>query len=445
MDSDYISEIFSQVGVQDLTAGPVIALALAVLLLFASGFISASEVAFFSLKPNDINRIKEGNHPTDSVILDLLNNSEFLLATILIANNFVNVAIVMLCTYGINEWLDFSNVPMLGFVLETIVLTFLLLLFGEIMPKIYAKQNTLPFIHKAAPTLLNIQKICKPLVALLVHSTSTINKTLAKKKYDISVDELSKALELTSKAIPEEKEMLAEIIKFYNKTADEIMTSRLDMEDLDIKANFKEVIDTIIKCGYSRIPVYSGTEDNIKGILYIKDLLPYLDKPETFRWQSLIRPAYFVPETKKIDDLLEEFRTNKIHMAIVVDEFGGTSGIVTMEDILEEIVGEISDEYDEDEKQYIRLADGSYIFEAKIQLTDFFRATDTDPAEFEKITEEVETLAGLLLEIKGDFPRRREVIEYKNYRFQILEMDNRRILKVKFNVINASEDDKEEE
>lgn len=445
MDSDYISEIFSQVGVQDLTAGPVIALALAVLLLFASGFISASEVAFFSLKPNDINRIKEGNHPSDSVILDLLNNSEFLLATILIANNFVNVAIVMLCTYGINEWLDFSNVPMLGFVLETIVLTFLLLLFGEIMPKIYAKQNTLPFIHKAAPTLLNIQKICKPLAALLVHSTSTINKTLAKKKYDISVDELSKALELTSKAIPEEKEMLAEIIKFYNKTADEIMTSRLDMEDLDIKVNFKEVIDTIIKCGYSRIPVYSGTEDNIKGILYIKDLLPYLDKPETFRWQSLIRPAYFVPETKKIDDLLEEFRTNKIHMAIVVDEFGGTSGIVTMEDILEEIVGEISDEYDEDEKQYIRLADGSYIFEAKIQLTDFFRATDTDPAEFEKITEEVETLAGLLLEIKGDFPRRREVIEYKNYRFQILEMDNRRILKVKFNVINASEDDKEEE
>ncbi len=445
MDSDYISEIFSQVGVQDLTAGPVIALALAVLLLFASGFISASEVAFFSLKPNDINRIKEGNHPADSVILDLLNNTEFLLATILIANNFVNVAIVMLCTYGINEWLDFSNVPMLGFVLETIVLTFLLLLFGEIMPKIYAKQNTLPFIHKAAPTLLNIQKICKPLAALLVHSTSTINKTLAKKKYDISVDELSKALELTSKAIPEEKEMLAEIIKFYNKTADEIMTSRLDMEDLDIKANFKEVIDTIIKCGYSRIPVYSGTEDNIKGILYIKDLLPYLDKPETFRWQSLIRPAYFVPETKKIDDLLEEFRTNKIHMAIVVDEFGGTSGIVTMEDILEEIVGEISDEYDEDEKQYIRLADGSYIFEAKIQLTDFFRATDTDPADFEKITEEVETLAGLLLEIKGDFPRRREVIEYKNYRFQILEMDNRRILKVKFNVINASKDDKEEE
>lgn len=439
MDSDYISEIFSQVGVQDLTAGPVIALALAVLLLFASGFISASEVAFFSLKPNDINRIKEGNHPADSVILDLPNNSEFLLATILIANNFVNVAIVMLCTYGINEWLDFSNVPMLGFVLETIVLTFLLLLFGEIMPKIYAKQNTLPFIHKAAPTLLNIQKICKPLAALLVHSTSTINKTLAKKKYDISVDELSKALELTSKAIPEEKEMLAEIIKFYNKTADEIMTSRLDMEDLDIKANFKEVIDTIIKCGYSRIPVYSGTEDNIKGFLYIKDLLPYLDKPETFRWQSLIRPAYFVPETKKIDDLLEEFRTNKIHMAIVVDEFGGTSGLVTMEDIIEEIVGEIHDEYDDEERTYVVLNDHTWIFEAKTQLTDFYKIAKVDEDEFERVVGDADTLAGMLLEIKGEFPALHEKVTYHNYEFEVLEMDSRRILKVKFTILPKEE------
>ena len=190
-----------------------------------------------------------------------------------------------------------------------------------------------------------------------------------------------------------------------------------------------------MQTGYSRVPVYAGTEDNIKGILYIKDLLPYIDKPDTFRWQSLLRPAYFVPETKKIDDLLEEFRTNKIHMAIVVDEFGGTSGIVTMEDILEEIVGEISDEYDEDEKQYIRLSDGSLIFEAKILLTDFFRVIDVEPTEFGKLTEEVETLAGLLLEIKGEFPRRREVITYGKYRFQVLEVDNRRILKVKFNTL----------
>ena len=526
MDSDYyLSGLFENVTVQALTAGPVIALSLAFLLLFVSGFVSASEVAFFSLTPGDLNEIGEENRPADPVIKRLLERSEYLLASILIANNFVNVAVVMLCTYAINAWINFSAAPLLGFVLETILLTFLLLLFGEIMPKIYAQKNSLRFvrfsasvlsglerfcrpfskilvnstsvINKAlakkkydisvdelskaleltsteipeekemlaeiikfynktadeimpkiyaqknslrfvrfsASVLSGLERFCRPFSKILVNSTSVINKALAKKKYDISVDELSKALELTSTEIPEEKEMLAEIIKFYNKTADEIMTPRLDMEDIEIKISFREVVDFIIKSGYSRIPVYSETEDNIKGILYIKDLLPYIDKPDTFRWQSLIRPAYFVPETKKIDDLLEEFRTNKIHMAIVVDEFGGTSGIVTMEDILEEIVGEISDEYDEDEQQFIRLADGSLIFEAKILLTDFFRVIDADPSDFGKLTEEVETLAGLLLEIKGDFPRRREIIDFKEYRFQVLEVDNRRILKVKFNRI----------
>ncbi len=425
---------------QALTAGPVIAFSLAILLLFASGFVSASEVAFFSLSPGDINDIREEKFASDSIIQRLLTRSEYLLAAILIANNFVNVAVVMLCTYGINSWINFSAAPLLGFVLETIVLTFLLLLFGEIMPKIYAQKNSLHFVRFAAPILSGLERFCRPVSKILVTSTSVINKALAKKKYDLSVDELSKALELTSTEIPEEKEMLAEIIKFYNKTANEIMTPRLDMEDVDIKINFREVVDFIVRSGYSRIPVYAGTEDNIKGILYIKDLLPYLEKPDTFRWQSLIRSAYFVPETKKIDDLLEEFRTNKIHMAIVVDEFGGTSGIVTMEDILEEIVGEISDEYDEDEQQFIRLADGSLIFEAKILLTDFFRVIDADPNEFGKLTEEVETLAGLLLEIKGDFPHRREIIEYNNYRFQILEVDNRRILKVKFNRVSKEEE-----
>ena len=437
MDLDsFFSGLFDQVSVQAFTAGPAIALSLAALLLLVSGFVSASEVAFFSLTPSDVNDIREENSSSDPIIQRLLSSSEYLLAAILIANNFVNVAVVMLCTYGINSVIDFSAAPLLGFILETIVLTFLLLLFGEIMPKIYAQKNSLRFVRRAAPLLNGIARICSPLSKVLVTSTSIINKALVKKKYDLSVDELSKALELTSTEMPEEKEMLSEIIKFYNKTADEIMTPRLDMEDIDIKMNFRSVIDFVVNTGYSRIPVYTGSEDNIKGILYIKDLLPYVEKPDTFRWQSLIRPAYFVPETKKIDDLLEEFRTNKIHMAIVVDEFVGTSGIVTMEDILEEIVGEISDEYDEDEKQYIRLADGSLIFEAKILLTDFFRVIEADPAEFGKLVEEVETLAGLLLEIKGDFPRRREVIDYKNYRFQVLEIDNRRILKVKFNRIS---------
>lgn len=444
MDSDYyLSGLFDQITIQALTVEPAIALGLAFLLLFASGFVSASEVAFFSLTPGDINDIREEKTSSDPLILRLLSRSEYLLAAILIANNFVNVAVVMLCTYGINAWIDFSSAPMFGFVLQTIILTFLLLLFGEIMPKIYAQKNSLHFVRFSAPVLGGVERFCRPFSKILVTSTSIINKALVKKKYDLSVDELSKALELTSTEIPEERKMLAEIIKFYNKTADEIMTPRLDMEDIDIKSNFRNVINFIVESGYSRIPVYAETEDNIKGILYIKDLLPYIDKPDTFRWQSLIRSAYFVPETKKIDDLLEEFRTNKIHMAIVVDEFGGTSGIVTMEDILEEIVGEISDEYDEDEQQFIRLADGSLIFEAKILLTDFFRVINANPAEFGKLTEEVETLAGLLLEIKGDFPHRREVIEYGSYRFQILELDNRRILKVKFNRISRVEEEDE--
>jgi len=441
LDSDYfLSGLFEHVTIHSYSVGAIIAFIIAALLLLASGFVSASEVAFFSLDPSDINEIRENKKSSDTVISGLLNRSEYLLAAILIANNFINVAIVMLCTYGFNSIFDFSGAPVLGFVLQTIVLTFLLLLFGEIMPKIYAQKRSLQFARRAAPVMKGIEVFCRPLSKLLVNSTSLINKALVKKKYDLSVDELSKALELTSDQIPEEKEMLAEIIKFYNKTASEIMTSRLDVEDIDIKSSFRNVIQFIIDSGYSRIPVYAETEDNIKGILYIKDLLPYIDKPDTFRWQSLIRPAYFVPETKKIDDLLEEFRTNKIHMAIVVDEFGGTSGIVTMEDILEEIVGEISDEYDEDEKQFIRLADGSLIFEAKISLNDFFRIIGADPSEFDDLTDEVETLAGLLLEIKGDFPKRREVIVYNGYRFQVLEVDNRRIQKVKFTPVNDVED-----
>ena len=232
----------------------------------------------------------------------------------------------------------------------------------------------------------------------------------------------------------DEQEMLEEILHFYHKTADEIMIPRLDMTAINVKCEFSEVLDVVINSGFSRIPIYEDTEDNIKGILYVKDLLPAIKNPDSFQWKSLIRPAYFVPETKKIDDLLEEFRTNKIHIAIVVDEFGCTSGLVTMEDIIEEIVGEISDEYDNDKKHFVKLPDSSYILEGKMQLNDFFRETDVDEAEFGKMTKEVDTLAGLLLIIKGTLPRRREVIDYKQYRFQILEADERRVLKVKFSL-----------
>ncbi|MDR1202535.1 MAG: gliding motility-associated protein GldE [Tannerellaceae bacterium] len=437
MDSDYfLSGLFDLEILQWHTVWPIIGVCVAILFVCVSGFISAVEVAFFSLSPADMNEIKEKRHPSDSVIAHLLERSEYLLATILVIHSFVNVTIVIVCAYIIGNVVDYSFPPWFVFILQILIPAFLLLLFCEIMPKVNALENPLNFSRKAAGIINGMEIVCRPLSKLLVGSTSVINKALARKRHETPADELSKALELTSKETPEEKEMIEDIIKFYNKTAGEIMTSRLDVEDIEMQTPFCDVMQLIIDSGYSRIPVFAETEDNIKGILYVKDLLPYIDKQDTFRWQNLIRPAYFVPETKKIDELLEEFRTNKIHMAIVIDEFGGTSGIVTMEDILEEIVGDISDEYDEEERQFIRLADGSLIFEAKIPLMDFFRVIDCDPSEFEELTDEVETLAGLLLELKGDFPKRQEIIEYKGYRFQVLEIDNRRIQKVKFTRIS---------
>jgi len=328
--------------------------------------------------------------------------------------------------------IDFSTAPLVGFLFETILLTFLILFFGEILPKIYAQSHSLPFIRKIAVFLSGFVKITRPVSSLLLSSTRFVNELSKKKTSDVSVDELSKALELTSGELTEEREMLKGIIGLYNKTAVEIMTSRMDVADLDIKTSFTEVIRYVIEVGYSRIPVYSNNQDNIKGILYIKDLLPYLDKPAEFRWQSLIRPAFFVPENKKIDDLLEEFRTTKTHLAVVVDEFGGTSGIITMEDILEEIVGEISDEYDNEDSKFNRMTDGSIIFDAKIVLPDFFRATGLDPKLFGKLTDDADTLAGLILEIKGDFPKQKETVRYESFAFHILEMDKKRIMKVKF-------------
>jgi gliding motility-associated protein GldE len=253
--------------------------------------------------------------------------------------------------------------------------------------------------------------------------------------HNLSVDELSKALELTSEEIRDDKDILEGIVQFHDKTVAQIMTSRLDLFALEVQSGFKEAIENVVRAGYSRIPVYAETYDTIKGILYIKDLLPYIGRADHFRWQNLIRTAFFVPETKKIDDLLEEFRTNKIHLAIVVDEFGGTSGIVTMEDILEEIVGDINDEYDDEEdSRFVKLPDGSYIFEAKTLLTDFFKITGIDSKIFDKLTEDVETLAGLVLEIKGNFPEKQETVEFDKYAFQVLEINQRRILKVKFSV-----------
>lgn len=450
MDPDscisYLRDLCDGVTVVPPTMGAMIALILAILLLYASGFVSASEIAFFSLSPSDLSKIEENEHPSDSRIKALLDDSERLLATILISNNFVNVTIIMLCNFFFASVIDFGDAKLLEFLLITVVLTFLLLLFGEIMPKIYSAQNTLKFCRKAAPVISALLSVFKPVSNLLVHSTFLINKLTRKRKVpNLSVDDLSQALELTDKnEISEESNMLKGIIRFGEETAEEVMTSRLDIVDLEINTPFPDVIKCIVDNAYSRIPVYEESRDNIKGILYIKDLLPYLDKGADFKWQNLIRPAYFVPETKMIDDLLRDFQANKIHIAIVVDEFGGTSGIVTMEDIIEEIVGEINDEYDEEERTYVKISENVYIFEGKTLLSDFYKLAEIDPDDFESVAGDADTLAGLLLELKGEFPILHEVINFDRYRFEILEMDARRIVKVKVTVGKKTEKEKEE-
>ncbi len=441
-----LASLFNEITLYTPSVGATVAIILAVLLLFASGFVSASEIAFFSLSPTDLSEINQSGKPRDKKIIRLLNESERLLATILISNNFVNVTIIMLCNYFFSEVIDFGVAEILEFLVLTVLLTFLLLLFGEIMPKIYSSQHTLSFARTAAPVLTFLKKIFYPLSSLLMQSSIIVNKVVSKENHDISVDELSQALELTDREeIKEERNILKGIIRFGDETAKEVMTSRLDMVDLDIKMPYHDVLKCIVDNGYSRIPVYAGSRDNIKGILYIKDLLPHLNKGDNFRWQSLIRPPYFVPETKMIDDLLRDFQKNRIHIAIVVDEFGGTSGMVTLEDIIEEIVGEINDEYDEEERQYVKVNDNTYIFEAKILLADFYKVLKTEAEEFEPIVGEADTLAGLLLEIKGEFPTLHEELEYKRFHFEILEMDTRRILKIKVQVDDTVSVQDEEE
>ena len=428
-----LADVFNGISVHSPTISAIIAIVLAGLLLLVSGFASASEIAFFSLSPSDLSAIDEKKHPSDEKISKLLEDTERLLATILITNNFVNVTIIMLCNFFFMSVFEFHS-PIAEFLILTVILTFLLLLFGEIMPKIYSAQKTLAFCRFSAPGIWMFRSLFYPVASMLVRSTSFLNKHFARKNHNISVDELSHALELTDKEeLKEENNILEGIIRFGGETAKEVMTSRLDVVDLDIRTPFKDVLQCIIENAYSRIPIYSENRDNIKGILYIKDLLPHLNKVD-FRWQSLIRPAYFVPETKMIDDLLRDFQANKIHIAIVVDEFGGTSGIVTMEDIIEDIVGEINDEYDDEERTYAVLNDHTWVFEAKTQLTDFYKITKVDEEVFDEVAGDSDTLAGLLLELKGEFPALHEKVTYDHYEFEVLEMDNRRILKVKFTI-----------
>lgn len=449
MDSDYylsgLTDLFSKISVNQPTTGAYIALGASILLLTVSAFASASEIAFFSLSPADKRELDENENPLNKKVRDLLDDSEYLLATVLILNNLANVTIIMLLNFFFMKTFEFHSTVVEFFVM-TVVLTFLLLLFGEIMPKIYSAQHGLKFVRFSAPFITVLRTIFYPMSVLLVHSSSFIRHYSKKKNHTLSVDDLSHALELTDKKdLTEEGNILQGIIRFGGETAKEVMTSRLDIVDINIRTSFKDVLRSIVDNAYSRIPIWGENRDNIKGILYIKDLLPYIDKGDSFRWQSLIRTAFFVPETKMIDDLLSDFQAQKVHIAIVVDEFGGTSGLVTMEDIIEEIVGEIRDEYDDEEPSFVKSDDNSYIFEAKTQLSDFYKITGLDDEIFDNISGESDTIGGLLLEIKGEFPKLHEVIRYKDYEFGVLSMDKRRILKVKFAIRSSKEEDVDED
>lgn len=421
----------------------IIALLLTVCLLGASAFASGSEIAFFSLSPSDMAEINGLKTDKDSKIKMLREDSERTLATILITNNFVNVTIIMLCNYIFGNLIYFGErAYWLQFILLTVLLTFLLLLFGEIMPKVYSQHNPLAFCRWSVDGICLCRKIFWPLENVLLKSGMLAEKVVQKENHVLSKDDLEQALELTDKEdIKDEQKMLKSIIRFGDETAKEVMTSRQDIVGLNIKSSFAEVLSCIVENNYSRIPVYQENADNIRGILYIKDLLPHLNKPNSFRWQSLIRSPYFVPETKKIDDLMREFQEFKIHIALVVDEFGGISGLVTLEDILEEIVGEINDEYDEEDRSYSKLSYNTYIFEGKTLLSDFCKILNLEDDEFSDVEGEADSIAGLLLEIKGDFPGIHEILEYKNYVFEIVAMEERRISKVKVTVNERKDTD----
>lgn len=437
METEVITSLLqnTEITVNPLEFSTILGIALILVLIIFSALISGSETAFFSLTPRQIKEIKESDNKK---VISLLEYPDKLLATILISNNFVNIAIVILSTYITSVIFNFSNSPVLGFIFQIVIVTFLLLLFGEIIPKVYASQYAKRFSMFMSYPLTILTKLFHPVSYLLTNTTSFFDKRLHKKD-NISLGELSQAIELASEDISDEKNILEGIVKFSNISCEDIMTPRISVIALDIRKDFTEVKEAIVNSGFSRLPVYNGNFDNIKGILYVKDLLPHLNKQKTFKWQSLIRPPYFVPKSKKISDLLENFQQKKIHLAFVVDEYGGCSGIITMEDIMEEIVGEISDELDENEIMYTIDKKGAYIFEANILLNDFFKITGVDDNIFNNIKGEADTLAGLILEIKGEIPEIKEEISYRNYKFTILGVDNRRIKKIQFEQLTEAE------
>ncbi len=434
-----IVDYLQGVGYFPITFGIIVSLLILLLLLVCSALMSGTESAYFSLSPADIDAVERNTHKSDKYVLKNIEDSEKLLATVLIGNNLVNVAIVILSSFITNSLIDFSKAPLAGFVFQVVIITFILLLFGEIMPKVLATNKSLKFSRFVAYPIYLMIKVLRPLNSLLISSTSRIGKRFTPKK-NISMDELSDALDITTDGIAEEKKILHGIVNFGNIMVSEIMKPRIDVVAVEDDTPFEDLKKVVVDSGYSRIPVYHTSFDGVKGILYVKDLIPYIDRDNSFRWQNLIRAPYFVPESKKINALLAEFQVKQIHMAIVVDEYGGKSGIITLEDILEEIVGEISDESDEDIQLYTKIDSLNYMFEAKVQLNDFCKIVNCDDYIFDDVRGEAETLAGLILEITGHIPAKNEMVKCKNFNFTIDAVDNKRIKRIKVQITSQPTD-----
>lgn len=415
---------------------------LLVVLLICSGLISGAEVALFSLTKSDINEGLENKSVPMQIIAKLLERPKKLLATILVANNFINIAIVLLFAY-IGETL-FKNIThiIFRFLLEVVSATFLILLFGEIIPKIYASRNSVKFASFMARPLRVLDIVFSPLSLPMRYVTIQIQNKFGRKRSNFSVDQLSQALELTNHAdtSQEEQKLLQGIVSFGNTDTKQVMRPRMDLFALNIETPFETIIKDIIDNGYSRIPVYQESIDTIIGVLYVKDLLPHLNK-KTFNWTTLLREPFFVPENKKLDDLMVEFQTKKVHLAVVVDEYGGTSGLVSLEDIIEEIVGDISDEYDDEDLIFTKIDDNNYSFEGKTPLKDVYKilGLENDSDDFEAVKGEAETLAGFVLEISGGFPRIGSKINFKNYVFTIEALERKRIKQIKLTLLNTVE------
>jgi len=434
--SPLLLSIFFDITLQPISIGIALNFIVILLMLFCSALISGAEVAYFSLTPNDVEDLNQEKSKKALLTLKLLEKPNKLLATILITNNFINIGIIILSTYLTASIFQFPENSIMEFMFQIVVITFVIVLFGEITPKVYANRNALWFSKWMSIPLNLSSKLFSPLSYLLTSSTAFFDKRLKQKKEVVSMDEIAEALELTTETDPneEEQKILKSIVEFGNIDVKEIMKSRVDVVAIEQKLLFEKVIDLVVDSGFSRIPVYKENFDDVIGILYVKDLIPHLDQKSDFKWQDLIRSAYFVPETKMINDLLKEFQDKKIHLAIVVDEYGGTSGIVTLEDILEEIVGDITDEFDDDGNIFSVLDDYNFIFEGKISLNDFLKTVKGEIDYFDGVKGDSDSLAGLILELRGVIPSKGEIIKFAPYIFTIESSDSRKIKRIKVQI-----------